>query len=453
MLHGIAGGAAPTIDGLLNLRRVTGASISPDGRYVAYGITETDWDQDASVRHLWIAEAGTGRTWQLTRGKKGVSAMAWSPDGQWLGFVSDREGGKAQIFAIRVDGGEALQLTKSETAVNDFDWSRDGQSIAFTAPDKRSEDRKNYFGDFEVVRRDYAHAHLWTLNVAEALKAPVAGKQLTKGKDFSIGSFDWSPDGTQIAFSATVNPDLVQGGSSDIYVMGAADGALKKIVDQPGPDSGPKWSPDGKSIVFRSAMAQKLFFHSNARLAIVAAGGGKPRSITDSFDEQPSLVEWTRDGIYFGGARKTEAHLFRVDPTTAAVTRVSETPSGSGVSLSREGRHAALVLENGRQLPEVYVTSLPGWSPRKLTDMTAQVRDWTLPASEVISWKSTDGTVIEGVLSKPAGFDPGVKYPLLCVIHGGPTGIDTPQMAHTGPYPIDLWVARGALVLRVNYRG
>ncbi len=445
--------AVPTIDDLLNLKRLTGAVISPDGRFVAYGVTETDWDQDASIRHLWIAETATGRTWQLTRGKKGAGEMAWSPDGQWLAFTTDREGGKNQIFAIRPDGGEAVQLTKSETSIGDFEWSPDGKTIAYLSTDKRLDDRKNHLGDFEVVRKDYMHTHLWTVSVADAMKAPVGGKQLTKGREMSIGSYEWSPDGTRIAFHATVNPDLIQSGSADIYVLTVADGTVRKIVNQPGPDTGPRWSPDGKSIIFRSAMGQKLFFHSNARLAVVPAEGGTPRSITDGFDEQPGLMKWTTAGVYFTGLRKTESHLFRADPQTGAITRVSETLGAQNVTFTKDAKQVAFVFDNGQQLTELYVTPLPGWSPKKLTDLTAQVRDWKLPVDEVISWKSTDGTVIEGVLSKPADFDPAKKYALLCVIHGGPTGIDTPQKVHSSAYPIDQWVDRGALVLRVNYRG
>jgi dipeptidyl aminopeptidase/acylaminoacyl peptidase len=71
----------------------------------------------------------------------------------------------------------------------------------------------------------------------------------------------------------------------------------------------------------------------------------------------------------------------------------------------------------------------------------------------VIEWKSTDGTPIEGVLIKPAGFDPSKKYPLLVVIHGGPTGVDTPVVRGDRYYPIEMFAAKGALILRPNYRG
>jgi dipeptidyl aminopeptidase/acylaminoacyl peptidase len=76
-----------------------------------------------------------------------------------------------------------------------------------------------------------------------------------------------------------------------------------------------------------------------------------------------------------------------------------------------------------------------------------------LARREVIQWKSTDGTIIEGVLIKPADFDASKKYPLLVVIHGGPTGVDQPVVGPDRYYPIERFVAKGALVLRPNYRG
>ena len=94
-------------------------------------------------------------------------------------------------------GGEAVQFTKVETGVNSFQWSPDGKSIAFTAaPSKKdlTKNRKEHLGDFEVVRMEYDYQHLWTIDVAEAFKGPQAGKQRSKGEDFSVGRFSWSPD-------------------------------------------------------------------------------------------------------------------------------------------------------------------------------------------------------------------------------------------------------------------
>jgi dipeptidyl aminopeptidase/acylaminoacyl peptidase len=95
------------------------------------------------------------------------------------------------------------------------------------------------------------------------------------------------------------------------------------------------------------------------------------------------------------------------------------------------------------------------FAPRKLTNMTEQTQSLKLGTREVVSWKSTDGTEIEGVLIKPADFDANKKYPLLCIIHGGPTGVDRPALLtpDTRTYPSDIWVNRGAVILKVNYRG
>jgi dipeptidyl aminopeptidase/acylaminoacyl peptidase len=464
LTSGVAPGAdptrrVPTVDDLLQLRSVGAARISPDGKRVVYGVTHTDFKQDAFVTHLWLADTATGKAVQLTRGEKSAGNPAWSPDGRWVAFTCDRAGDKSQIFAIPPDGGEAVQLTKAESGVNAFAWSPDGKTIAFTAAatDKdAAKGRKEHLGDFVVVRREYDHAHLWTIDVAEALAAPAAGKARTRGKEFSVGGFSWSPDSSRIAFSATANPDLVRGTTADIYVLKLGDDAVKKIVSQPGPDTNPHWSPDGEQIVFQSAMGKTVYYHANSRLAVVPADGGTPRSVTDDFDESPQLIDWKPDGIYFGALQKTASHLFRLDPASAKVTRVSgpDDLMAGGFSLSHDGRRLAYTAASPTALTELFVSDVEKFAPRKLTDMTEQTRPFVLGTSEVISWKSQDGATIEGVLTKPADFDPSRKRPLLCVIHGGPTGIDRPTLlAGARYYPIDIWADRGALVLRVNYRG
>jgi dipeptidyl aminopeptidase/acylaminoacyl peptidase len=451
----------PTIDDLLMLESAGSPRISPDGRWVVYTVTQTNFKDDAFVPQLWIASTSApAANVQLTRGNKSSGNPQWSPDSKWIAFTSDRVGDRSQVFVIRPDGGEAIQLTKSETPVTSFDWSKDGKTIAYVATEpqtKEEKDRKEKYGEFQVVRKDYSFPQLWTLGVADALKEPLVGRQRTKGQAFSIGGFSWSPDGGQIAFSATLNPDLVQGGTADIYLLDLGRDAVKKIVSLPGPDTNPLWSPDGKQIVFSSAMGKPLFFHANSRLAVVAAAGGTPRSITDRFDEQPGLVAWTGDGIYFSGLQKTAGHLFRVDPAGGNIVRVTgpDDLMAGAFSLTDDGKRVAFSATSSTTLNEIAVSEVQSFAPRVLTHMTDQAKAFQLGTREVISWKSTDGTPIEGVLIKPAGFDPSKKYPLLCIIHGGPTGVDRPALL--GPdaryYPSDIWVDRGALVLKVNYRG
>src|SRR5712664_1865360 len=383
----------PTIDDLLTIKSVGGTQISPDGKWVAYTVGYGDFKTDAFVTQIWLAQSDTGKSFQLTRGDKSATNPRLSPDGQWLAFLSNRIEDKNQIFVINPLGGEAQPLTKSETAISNFAWSEDGKTIAYTAAEPIAQalkDRKDYLGDYDVVREGYSYVHLWTLNVTDAMNAPVAGKQRTKKKDFSVDSFSWSPDGSTIVFSATLNPDLIQGTTSDIYLLKLSDDSVKKIVSQPGPDNNPRFSPDGKQIVFSSAMGEKLYFASNSKLAVVSVDGGTPRSITDSFDENPGLIEWNRNGIYFAGSQKTASHLFRVDPATGKVLRISQPDNvmAGSFSFTRSGNSIAFTAASPTSMNEVFVSDVRSFTPRKLTNLNEQAKSFTLGTREVISWKS-----------------------------------------------------------------
>jgi len=324
----------PTIDDLLNLHTLGTPCLSPDGRWVAYTVTGADWTADAFVPQIWLVDTATGKRRQMTTHAKGATDPRWSPKGDWLAFSSTREDNRAQLFAIRPDGGEAVRLTKTETAVTAYAWSRDGAQIVFTATDdaaKLHKARVDKYAAFEQVRRDHVHVHLHTLEVAAALVAPQAGRRRTEGRDFSVGGFDWSPDGRRIAFSATLTPELARGDTADLYVVtiavDAADSVgkdeVQKILAQPGPDTSPPFSPDGTQIAFTSAMGQTRYCARNQRIAVVSASGGMPRSLTDAFDENPGLLAWNETGLWFAASQQTASHLFRLDPVTGAVRRTS----------------------------------------------------------------------------------------------------------------------------------
>lgn len=114
----------------------------------------------------------------------------------------------------------------------------------------------------------------------------------------------------------------------------------------------------------------------------------------------------------------------------------------------------AFTASDDTRVAEIFVSAITPFAPRKLSDMNKQLNAWTLGSVELISWKSKDGASIEGVLHKPADFDPHKKYPLLVVIHGGPTGVSRALMNPANHYyPVELFLSKGALVLEPNYRG
>src|SRR5476651_1250611 len=311
---------APTVDQILSLKRAGSPEISPDGRWVAYTVRETNWDENAYETEIWLADAASGSTRQLTNAKKSSSAPAWSPDGSRLAFVSDRTD-KRQIYLISPQGGEAEPLTALEDGVGGgFAWSPDGRTIAYAATEAKPaavKDRDKKYGEFQVVEQDHRMTHLFSIDVATR-----ATRTLTSGS-FTVGSFSWSPDGRSIAFDHRVNPALANSGSADISIVRVANASVRKLVTQDGPDSHPVWSPDGSRIAFQTAMANPAFFYSNGLIATIPAGGGAPTVLTTAFDEDPAIVAWKPGGLYFSAAQKTYSYLFRLNPDTKAVARLA----------------------------------------------------------------------------------------------------------------------------------
>ncbi len=447
-----AGKRPLTGDDLLALKRPSTPAISPDGRFVAFTVAEPNWADNRYDRQIWLADVHAGTLAQLTHSKRTNTAPAWSPNGRWLAFISDRDG-RRQLYVIAPSAGDARQVTDVDTGVSGFRWSPDGSRIAFTRSDpmsKQMKDRADRYGELEAVR-EYSMDHLWVVGVEGG-----QAQRLTGGDTFSVGDFSWSPEGGRIAFDAQPTPSMASDDDSDIYLFTFADRSLRKIVDEPGPDRDPRWSPDGRQIVFQTGMGRQDFFYQNKRLAITSPDGGGIASMTPDFDESADLEGWAPDGIYFTAAQKTTTQLFRINPNTRAVERVSPQDDAmySAFSFTNDGKSVAFVESDFTHFPELYVAALNGFAPKKLTDYAAQVRDVQAAAREVISWTSLDGTKIEGVLTKPADFDPTRKHPLLVIVHGGPgvfyqsaLGFDTPY------YPKEMWAAKGALILEPNYRG
>lgn len=435
----------PTVDRVLSLERAGSPQISPDGRRVAYTIRKANWDTDEFETQIWLADAATGVTRQLTNSRKSSETPAWSPDGSRLAFISDRTD-KRQIYVIDPSGGEADRITSSEESVRAFAWAPDGKSIVYSATEPlpaSMKDREKNLGEFHVVDADERMTHLFIVDLATRTT-----RQLTSGA-FDVGSFAWSPDGTSIAFDHFVDDRPGSRGSGDISIVTVADSKVRPLVTQNGPDTHPIWSPDGSSIAFETPMANPAYFYTNRMIAIVPSSGGTPVALTSSFDEDASLVAWKRSGLFFAADQHTYQHLYRLEVATKTIAKVDtddHAVTGS-CSLSADGTERACLRSDATSMAEVFVGS------RKVTNVNAQTSGWKTGTLEVVNWKSQDGTTVEGVLHKPTGFDRSKKYPLLVVVHGGPTGVSRAIPFTSMIYPIDVWVSRGVLVLEPNYRG
>lgn len=445
--------STPTFKEVLNLTYPGGPLISPDGKYILYGIREADWDKNTYISQIWMAVVKTGEVKQMTFAKKSSSSYRWSPDSRFFSFKSTR-GEKTQLYLMSPTGGEGKQITNFKTGFGSYRWSPDGKKIAYTASDEKSKQQKGIekkYGKFDIIDKELNPSHLWLLDVDSGKTEKIVDRD-----DLHVTSISWSPEGKKIAFTANPDSRTKSFSKSDIFIVTIQDKKTKKLVDQAGPDGSPVWSPDGKTIAFTSSMGTETYF-VNTEICTIPAAGGEIKCLTRDFDENARLRTWKKDGIYFTAYQRMSLHLFRLSRRNNAIKRL--TPAGDfilqGVSLDKNGKTMAFTYLNADKYMELYHSQVNKFKPVKLTNFSNQIEKWKLATKEAISWKSTDGAEITGVLIKPADFDPNKKYPLFVIIHGGPTGISVPQKydRYNTYYPIEQWAAKGAVFLEPNYRG
>ena len=472
---------------VLSLRSVGSPVISPDGKAVAFPVSTTDWAENRYDTEIWLVREGEA-PFQLTRTQEGNSSgLAWSPDGQWISFLADR-GDKQQVFVIRPNGGEAQAITDVDEGIGTYHWSPDSKRIGFTSSEPESEakkDRTERFGAFEEEDAEFNNAHLWVVDVVTDLwpspaEAPCSvqndeetnseerngestpkncvsfpePERLTEG-DFHVSGFAWSPDGARIAVERTENALLLSFVTADIWILEVDSGEMQPLVSFPGADQNPTWSPDGSTILYNTAAGNTTsYFYVNNQIARIPVTGGTAVRLAANIDEDVGNVRWNPQGIFLLARHGTLRHLYRVDPETGQASLFGARPDRIlSADFSSDGTRMSFSAQEDTSLNEIYKTDTNMYNPLAVTNMTSQIKDWDVGTSEVISWTSYDGTEIEGVLHKPPHYDAGKQYPLLVVIHGGPTGIDYPTPVLTYVYPTTQWLAKGALVLRPNYRG
>ena len=462
----------PSFEDVISLKSVSNAVISPNGEHVVFEKQTVDWKENRYDKELWISKDGES-PFQITNNLKNSSTNPkWSPDGQWIAFLSNR-GGKTQIHAIRVAGGESFQVTQTKNNIFHFEWSPDGQKISFLQSEDKSKEakkRKNKYGGFAVEDAEFSLYQLWVTDFSPKRlnQMPLPNQMsdstyteklepilLIDSVTFSINNFKWSPNGKKIAFEHQPDPLPNTFFKANISIYDIQSRTHKVLVNNLSYDGLLDWSPDGKSILYQTSLNDSTSnYYSNSKLFRINIDGSGKKQLAKDFDENLSRVEWNKKGIFAIAWQKTNRSMIKIDPKNGN-HEILATDSKRiwSYSFSKNGDLLSYTGVNDTNLSEVYHSDYPINKTKLLTESSKQIKNWSVAQSEVISWKSEDGHIIEGVLHKPMDYDPNKKYPLLVVIHGGPTGISLPSPTPSYVYPMIQWLNKGALILRPNYRG
>jgi dipeptidyl aminopeptidase/acylaminoacyl peptidase len=418
---------------LFRIQWVSDARLSPDGRLIAFTVTRLDEEADDYRSAIWVVPAdGATPPRRFTGGAGKDNAPCWSPDGARLAFLSDREGGKAQIYVIDVAGGEAYRLTTITQGAGVPVWSPDGTQLVTvvrtggtaegskqdkpTTPPARLITGLKYRANGEGFTYD-RRRHLF---VVDAVTGET--RQLTEG-DWDDAQPAWSPDGRCIAFVSARHHDRDHDHAEDIFVVDAAGGEPVRLTPGGGACALPAWSPDGQAIAYLG-YADAEDAPRNSRLWLVPAVGGTLRCLTMGFDRHLEIGDtagpiWQTDGaaLIVGVQDRGTVGVIQVQVADGTVT-----PLVSGrrsvTSYSMAGTTLAFTASEPHRLAEVYVCTAQG--ERQVSDLNADWRaEVELPEPEHFTVQS-DGVEVDAWVMRPAGFKPGRRYPTLVNIHGGP---------------------------------
>ncbi len=477
-----------TVDDLLAVKSVSDPQVSPDGKLVAYVVSEVDRDANKSNSSLWLVPVEGGEPRRLTTAPGANNHPRWSPDGKTIAFVSSRSG-SPQVWLLPLDGGEPRQLTKLPVGVSGPIWSPKGDRIAFAAevvpgqtPEQTAESDKKKEGEKANVRAfdDLMIRHWSSWDEGKRNHLFVADAATGEAKDLIPGwkanvppgpfggseEYAWSPDGESLAFTSEPLKDHPWSTNTDIWLIPASGGEPKNLTEaNKGADSQPAFSPAGDVLAYLSQA--RAGFEADqwvlTALPLKNSKSGVPLSKgldrpIQSFTWRPKLGGFA---VLDDGGTEPIAKInisYVVDGVVYSFPLINTAPRlvTGGVNTSvqvADGPERLVFLRGDTAHPaEVYSAKLDGSDLKKLTDHNGPLlASLDLPEAESFTFSGADGDPVQGWLIRPPGFDESKKYPVLFLIHGGPQGAWHDEWHARWNYP--LFAAPGYAVVAVNPRG
>jgi len=458
---------------LQRLVNVADPALSPDGKTVACIVSRVNWSDDRFDQDLVLVDVATGAQRRLTFERKGLGSPQWSPASDRLAFLATAgsgDKGAPQVFVLDMRGGEARKITDAPGAgVEQFAWKPDGTEIAYVAADEpeNKKDIEAHNDAFEVGDDGYlttaapTPSHIWIVSADGG-----AARRLTHGT-WSLAKsqppgppsspLSWSPDGKALLFTEQATPHFGDAEQTRVMVLDVASGATRALTAHKGFEGYAVFSPDGARVAYWYPRDGDL--NNVNEIFVTAAAGGAGASVTRPLDRNLLRAIWMPDGkaLLVGGhdGTRTALWLQPLDGAAPAPPKRLElgdvSPSWSfwlDASVDRNGAIAFTGSSPGRPT-ELYYLATPGASPRRLTDLNGETASRQLGAVERLEWQGPDGYREDGVVTYPPGFTKGRAYPLVLVIHGGPTAASVRGFSFLS----QLLATHDYIVFSPNYRG
>ncbi len=439
--------------------------IAPDASSIVFTVTRTDLAANKTTTVLMRVAAASGDPVVLDGVPEGPANVRWSPDSTRLAFVAERDG-RSGVWVYDVAGERA-------TRVSDYDrsnhfvtkagswlaWSPDGTHLAFAgslepAPppaDPVIVTRLQY--KTRTALSDNRRAHIYVVPATGG-----AARPLTTGA-FDEHSIDWGGDGSEIVFLSNHEADPDARLNYDIFAVAVGSGRVRQITRTPGVEMEPRVSPDGRWIAYTATTRPVTTIDSVAEdnhVWLIAADGGQARELNHALDRRSSTPEWAPDSraVIYGASDHGRNVIYRVGITGGtSVALVNEKAQAGSFSVARDGL-MALGLSTPLAPREVYRLR-PDGPPQKVTSLNdALVAGWQLVEPETVTFRSVDGTPVEGwyyppVATAAAARAASASIPLILSIHGGPHGM----FGYGFNAGFQINAARGYATLAVNPRG
>ncbi len=441
---------------LQKLVSLSDPQISPGGGQVAVIVSTPDWETDKNKQQIDLVNSASGALRMLTWKREDLSTIRWSPDGSRLAFLAkDSQTEKPQIFVMPMNGGDALRITDNKQGVDTYSWSPDGSQIAFIAQDpplneKAIKEHNKVFqvtdGNF-LLKKALAPWQLWLV--------PAAGgeaKQLTKGS-FSLETDQggatppaWSHDGLSIAFTRFPGPYWGPSFHSVIDEVSVKGGNPRALASAQGAMNF-AYAPGSNDFAFQRPRNGD----ENNGYAVYVNANGNTYDATKALARNFNAYAWLPDGraLVTAGELGTRSVLWE-QPLSgkARLLELGDVNARADMSVSKDGA-IAFIGNTSAHPDELYIMDSVNAKPRRLTDVNVFVDDLSLGRTHSIEWNGPNGFREDGVLTYPAAYQSGKKYPLVLVIHGGPELASTVRFS---PLP-QLLAAAGFVVFQPNYRG